>query len=73
MSGVDVMAVLGALNLADPDQRPDLTRARAAVAELIAAAQAHHAAFGVDVPYIERRDARRKLGAAIARCRGGAA
>lgn len=33
---VDVLAVLGSLNLADPTQRPELTEARAAVAELVA-------------------------------------
>lgn len=40
MSGaerVDVLAVLGSLNLADPGQRPELTRVRDAVRELIEA------------------------------------
>lgn len=32
---IDVLAVLGALNLADPAQRPGLTKAREAVRELI--------------------------------------
>lgn len=34
---VDVLAVLDSLNLADPSQRPELRKAREAIAELLAA------------------------------------
>ena len=82
------MAVLGALNLADPDQRPDLTRARAAVAGLIEAIKPL-AALDLRPDGFDKRDdsqpvyARdktvitvgdvRRASAALARCRGGAA
>ena len=66
---VDVLAVLGALNLAGPDQRPDLTRARAAMAELIEALR--------EIAAMEEREgdslgtARSVARAALALCRGG--
>lgn len=37
MKDIDVLAVLGSLNLADPSQRPGLAEARDAVAEMVAA------------------------------------
>lgn len=65
MSKVDVLAVMDTLNLADPNQRPELTRARDAVGELIEACGPvlrHDRAFDTGPEA--------RLRAALARCRG---
>lgn len=68
---IDVLEVLAALNLASPDQRPDLTRARAAVAELIETLR--------EIAAMEEREgdslgtARSVARAAIAKATGGGA
>lgn len=65
---VDVLAVLGSLNLADPDQRPGLSAARAAVRELISAAR--FAADSLDAPGAPTRPERAEM---IARLRASVA
>jgi len=69
---VDVLAVLGALNLADPDQRAGLNSVRAAVAELVEAVEATRAARG-GIMSLCASDARVvRLWSALARVRGEA-
>lgn len=70
MNAIDVLAVLAALNLASPDQRTSLNRTRAAVAELIEAADQAHAFLCEEAPATATEF---RLRTALARCKGGAA
>lgn len=71
---LDVLEVLGSLNLADPAQRPALTAARAAVAALIAANKAVAEALAAPgaPTKSEREEMIGTLRAALARVQGGA-
>ena len=73
MNDINVLAVMDTLNLADPNQRPELKRARAAVVKLMEEAGNVIEWISDYVPDgVGGREAElRELRAALARCRGG--